>query len=58
MVFVLDGETVERRAVEVGERRDGRAAILAGLVAGERVVMRASETLEDAQRVRVENEID
>ena len=50
-VFVLRGETVERRAVTTGLEDAGDVEVLAGLTAGERVVIEAPEELADGQRV-------
>ncbi len=54
VVFVVDGETVERRAVTVGADADGdEALVLAGVSAGERVVVDGLAELVDGDRVEV-----
>ena len=50
-VFVLRGETVERRAVTIGLADAGDVEVLAGLAAGERVVLDVPAELADGQRV-------
>ncbi len=54
VVFVLRGDTVERRAVNVAGRASGRAEVTAGLDAGDRVVVEGPEDLADGDRVVVE----
>lgn len=53
-VFVLQGERVERRTVQVGARRDDRATITDGLVTGEHVVVEGPEELADGDAARSE----
>ena len=53
VVYVVDGDVVERRAVKVGVRAGGRAEIEAGLTTGDRVVVSGPEDLADGDRVRV-----
>jgi multidrug efflux pump subunit AcrA (membrane-fusion protein) len=54
VVFVLNGEKVERRAVTVGVDAGGEEAmVLAGVAAGERVVVDAPADLADGDRVEV-----
>jgi len=53
VVFVLDGDVVERRAVSVGGKAGTEIEILSGVSAGEQVVVSGLEDLEDGQRVRV-----
>jgi RND family efflux transporter MFP subunit len=55
MVFVLDGERLERRAVSVGRERGSEVEILAGVQAGEQVVVAGPEDLEDGQQVRIKS---
>jgi multidrug efflux pump subunit AcrA (membrane-fusion protein) len=38
-VFVIDGKRARRRPVEVGQRTDLEAQIIAGLQSGDRVVV-------------------
>lgn len=47
-----DGTAVSRD-VRVGGRRDGRAVVLAGLKAGERVVLDGTSKLRDGQKIRI-----
>ena len=53
VVFILRGDTVERRAVKVAGRDGGQAEIEAGLDAGDRVVIESPEDLADGDRVTV-----
>lgn len=52
-VFVLTGETVERRAVRLGGTDGDRLEVTAGLRAGERVVVSPPPALADGARVTV-----
>jgi RND family efflux transporter MFP subunit len=52
VVFVVAGDTAERRAVSLAERRNGEALLDAGLVAGERVIVQAPAGLADGVVVR------
>jgi RND family efflux transporter MFP subunit len=52
VVFVLAGETVERRAVALGGESAGRREVLSGLRPGERVVLDPPAELADGVRVR------
>ncbi|MGH8442049.1 MAG: efflux RND transporter periplasmic adaptor subunit [Nevskiaceae bacterium] len=54
VVFVLKGETVERRAVKVGDSRGGQVQVLAGLGAGEQVALGELAKLTDGARVEVQ----
>ncbi len=51
-VFVAQGGRARLREVEVGRRNGLEAQILAGLAAGDRVVVHPSDTLRDGGRVR------
>ncbi len=51
VVYVLEGDVVERRAVRVGGRAGGRAEIEAGLADGDRVVVEGPEDLAGGDRV-------
>ena len=51
LVVVVRGETVERRAVTTGLEDAGDVEVLAGLAAGERVVIDAPAELADGNRV-------
>ncbi len=51
--FVVDGDAVHLRSVELGQRSDTTAQILAGLSPGQTVVLHPPDTLADGGRVRV-----
>lgn len=51
-VFVVDGTRATKREVNVGRRRPGEVEILAGLKAGERVVVEGTLKLRDGTEVR------
>ncbi len=53
VVFVLRGQRVERREVELGLGDDDTVEVRTGVEIGERVVVRGLETLADGSRVRV-----
>lgn len=55
VVFVLDGQKVEKRSVVLGLGDDVDVEVREGLVPGERIVVRGLETLTDGARVRVGN---
>jgi membrane fusion protein, multidrug efflux system len=55
-VFVVqegDEPRAERRLVEVGFTEDDRAQILAGVAAGERVVVKGQRSLQDGQLLKI-----
>jgi RND family efflux transporter MFP subunit len=52
IVLVVNGGDVERRAVSVGAQFGDELQVLAGLRAGERVVIEGGEGLEEGSRVR------
>jgi RND family efflux transporter MFP subunit len=52
-VFVLKGDTLERRAVKLGENRGANVEILAGLQPEAMVVVKGPESLRDGQAVQV-----
>ncbi len=54
VVYVVQGDVAERRAVMVGSRQDDLAEVEAGLAAGERVVVEGPEDLADGDRVAAE----
>ena len=54
IVFVVKEGLVERRAVRIGSRQNGRVILLAGVASGENVVVEAPEGLQDGDAVRVE----
>ena len=53
IVFLLKDDHVERRAVTVGGARGTSTEIMAGLVPGDTVVVKAPENLKDGQSVQV-----
>jgi len=53
VVFVLQGERLERRAVTVGRPLGSDVEIVAGIATGEQVVVGGDGELADGQRVRV-----
>jgi RND family efflux transporter MFP subunit len=53
VVFIVDGETVERRAVTLGRELGTEVEVLAGVAPGERLVVDEVAGLTDGQRVRV-----
>lgn len=55
VVFAVNGEKVERRAVSVGRELGSDIEILAGLSAGALVVIEAPEGLEDGQTIKIKN---
>jgi hypothetical protein len=52
-VFVFAGDTVERRAIKLGEKFGEQRQVLAGLRDGERVVLSPSESLRDGDAVKL-----
>lgn len=56
IVFIVDNQSSETqviaREVRLGKRRNGRVEVLTGLNDGDRIVSRASNPLEDGQRVK------
>jgi RND family efflux transporter MFP subunit len=55
VVFVVAGDAVERRAVSLGRTQGSEVEIIAGLVAGERVIVSGPEELQDGQRVHIQS---
>jgi len=53
IVFLVKEDRLERRAVTVGSTRGTDAEILAGLEAGDKVVVNASPTLRDGETVEI-----
>src|ERR1700723_3399493 len=53
-VFVVHGDTVERRAVHVGAAGGDRVTVLSGLAAGESIAVGDFTRLKDGVKVRVE----
>ena len=52
VIFVVQGDRVERRAVKVGVEDKGQIEVVSGINAGERVVVEGPPTLEDGARVK------
>ncbi|MEO1200612.1 MAG: HlyD family efflux transporter periplasmic adaptor subunit [Pseudomonadota bacterium] len=57
-VFVRDGEIARERVVEIGERNNREAEVLSGLVAGDEVVLHASDQVADGVAVISRDELD
>jgi RND family efflux transporter MFP subunit len=53
VVFVVHGDTAERRAVKLGAADGDRLEVVAGLQAGEQVVLTVPATLKDGAKVAV-----
>ena len=54
IVFVLREDRVERRAVTVGTASGDQTEVVAGVSAGERVVVEGPQTLKDGDKVKVQ----
>ena len=54
VVFVVKGDRAERRAVSVGANDGDQVEVLAGVTAGERVVVDGPPTLKDGDKVKVQ----
>jgi RND family efflux transporter MFP subunit len=54
VVFVLQNDRVERRAVSVGTAIGDQTEVLAGVTAGERVVVEGPQSLKDGDKVKVQ----
>jgi RND family efflux transporter MFP subunit len=55
IVFVVEDEIVDRRAISVGRSMGTDIEIVAGVVPGDRVVVSESDGLSDGQRVKVKS---
>lgn len=53
-VFVVDGGVAHRRPVQIGHRNQTEAEVVAGLSAGEQVILHPSNQLKDGVRIRKE----
>jgi RND family efflux transporter MFP subunit len=53
VVFVLKGETVERRAVKLGDSRGSQVQVLAGLNSGEQVALGELAKLADGTKIEI-----
>ena len=54
VVFVTNGDRVERRAVTVGDENGGQVDVLSGVRAGERVVLDAPPTMKDGDKIKMQ----
>jgi RND family efflux transporter MFP subunit len=54
VVFVLNEDRVERRAIKVGLESGDQVEVLSGVHAGERVVVDGPQTLKDGDKVKVQ----
>jgi multidrug efflux pump subunit AcrA (membrane-fusion protein) len=54
VVFVVKEDRAERRAVTVGLENGDQVEVLAGVTAGERVVVEGPQTLKDGDKVKVQ----
>ena len=54
VVFVVNGDRVERRAVSLGDTGGDRVGVLSGVSPGERVVIDGPQTLKDGDKVKVQ----
>jgi HlyD family secretion protein len=54
-VFVLERDVVRFQALTLGERRSGRAVVKSGLKVGDRIVANPPVSLQDGDRVRIED---
>ncbi|MDH3220995.1 MAG: efflux RND transporter periplasmic adaptor subunit [Gammaproteobacteria bacterium] len=52
-VFVIDGNHARRRQIEIGQRNGLAAQVLAGVEAGESVIIHPSDAVEDGRRVKI-----
>ncbi len=53
-VFVVRGDTVERRAIQIGGTDGDRLEVRAGLQGGDRVVLAPAESLQDGVRIVIQ----
>lgn len=51
-VFVVENGAARRRIVQLGRQAEGRVEVTSGLIAGEQVIARATDTLTDGAPVR------
>ncbi len=51
-VFVVKGDRVIERPVQLGQRRQGQVEILSGLAVGDRYVVRSARPLQEGDRIR------
>ena len=55
VVFVVNGDRVERRAVSVGDTNGDQVGVLSGVSPGDRVVVDGPQTLKDGDKVKVQS---
>jgi multidrug efflux pump subunit AcrA (membrane-fusion protein) len=55
VVFVIEDDTVDRRAVSVGREVGGDVEIMAGVSPGDQVVVSGIEGLSDGKKVRIKD---
>ena len=55
VVFVVEDETVDRRAISVGRSLGTDVEVMAGVVPGDRIVVSESDGLTDGQKVKVKS---
>ncbi|HEX6974856.1 MAG TPA: efflux RND transporter periplasmic adaptor subunit, partial [Vicinamibacterales bacterium] len=55
VVFVVRGDRVERRAVQVGTEEGEQVEVLSGLASGDRIVVDGPPTLKDGDKIRVQS---
>jgi RND family efflux transporter MFP subunit len=55
VVFIVNDDTVERRAVRLGARIDSGQVVIAGLTAGQKLAVGDLSRLTDGGRVRIQN---
>lgn len=55
IVYLVDDNRVERRAVTIGDPRGDKIEIIAGLTDGDRVVTQGPSEMSDGQKVRIRN---
>jgi membrane fusion protein (multidrug efflux system) len=53
-VFLLKGDTVEKRRIRIGQRRVGEVEVVQGLSAGDQVVSEGTQKLRNGARVRIQ----
>ena len=54
VVFVVNADRLERRAISVGLDSGDQVEVISGVRAGERVVVEAPQTLKDGDKVKVQ----
>jgi hypothetical protein len=54
VVFVVNGDRVERRAITVGDQTGEQIDVVSGVRQGERVVVDVPATMKDGDRIKVQ----